>query len=187
MGKSRADKSKTCLGDNHHALGLLDFVTQVDRQDNDDAAAATDLLAVLHVRINELDVKIAALQPAFEKRKPKRGKPLGRWFDEGRAYSVWLLAHTVWARQNGMGGAVDFRLAKRVTTRDLVALAKAIGWDNGPIVRGGRALFDASAKTIEESVSRGRKKLQIDDGWKSEACEGIFRKLSEYNANDKSS
>lgn len=188
MGKSRADKSKTCLGDNHHALGLLDFVTQVDRQDNDAAAAATDLLAVLHVRLNELDVKIAALQPAFEKRKPKRGKPLGRWFDEGRAYSVWLLAHTEWARRNGAGTAVDFKVFKKASTRELIYLAQQIEWDPLPIRPDGAALFVGEIKTLEQSICRGRKMLSIvGKGWQSTRCEGIFRKLLEYCANDKPS
>ncbi|WP_396187569.1 hypothetical protein [Flavobacterium sp.] len=139
----------------------------------------------LKSRMDELDAQIAILERIIEQQKPKVGRTPGEWFDEARAYSVWLLAHSVWADQNGYV-AMDFRTPKKVSNRKLIALAKQIDWDNVPVREGGASLFEANEKTLGESIARGRSRLKFGSGWRSEACEAIFRKLGEFNANDKS-
>lgn len=168
--------------------GLLDYVTAAYQGANAEANGQSDLVAAAHKRIQELDQEIERIRPVYEQGLPKKGKPPGCWFDEGRAYSVWLLAHTEWARRNGAGTAVDFKVFKKASARELIDLAQQIGWDPLPVRHGGAALFLGQTKTLEESISRGRKMLGIvGKGWQSTHCEEIFRKLFEYRANDKPS
>jgi hypothetical protein len=168
--------------------GLLDYVTAAYQGVNAGANGQSDLVAAAHKRIQELDREIERIRPVYEQGRPKKGKPPGRWFDEGRAYSVWLLAHTEWARRNGAGTAVNFKVFKKASTRELIYLAQQIGWDPLPVRPDGAALFVGEIKTLEQSICQGRKMLSIvGKGWQSTRCEGIFRKLLEYRANDKPS
>jgi hypothetical protein len=184
MGKSRAPE----IDEKAQPIrGLLDYISQTHLQVDAEQIGLDAIIAAAKKRIHQLDQEIERLRPEYEKSKPKVGKPLGRWFDEGRAYSVWLLAHTLWARQNGWDGVVDFQRPKKASTRDLIALAKKTGWDLLPVRPGGANLFLGEMATLEQSISRGRKKLNIGKDWQSAACEEIFRKLLEYRANDKPS
>lgn len=173
--------------DGKQVHGLLDYVTAAYQRANAEAIGQSDLVATAHERIQELDREIDRIRPVYEQGLPKKGKPLGRWLNVGRAYSVWLLAHTEWARRNGAGTAVDFRAFKKASARELIDLAKQIGWDPLPVRPGGAALFLGQIETLEQSIARGRKMLGIvGKGWQSTHCEEIFRKLLEYRANDKS-
>lgn len=164
--------------------GLLDYLTSAYQGANADTTGQSDLVAAARKRIQELDREIERILPVYEQSLPKRGKPRGRWFDEGRAYSVWLLAHTEWARRSGAGMAVDFQVPKKVSARELIILAKQLKWDPLPVRPGGADLFRGETPTLEQSISRGRKALSMTQGWQSATCEGIFRKLFENRAND---
>lgn len=187
MAKKTKKASASPDDDVKQVRGLLDYVTYAHQEANGDPIFHADLVVAAQKRSKELDREIERIRPLYEQSLPKKGKPLGRWFDEGRAYSVWLLAHTEWARRNGAGIAVDFQVPKNVSTRELITLAKQIKWDPLPVRLGGADLFRGETPTLEQSISRGRKKLSMTQGWRSATCEGIFRKLFEYRANDKPS
>lgn len=111
--------------------GLLYYISSDDAETETTGRQHEGFLAVIKSRIDELDAQIAILERVIERHKPKVGRTPGQWFDEARAYSVWLLAHSVWADQNGYA-AMDFRTPKKVSNRKLIALAKQIDWDNVP-------------------------------------------------------
>lgn len=185
MGKQAGGASTAPDDDVKQFRGLLDYVDYLHREADTYAFGQADLIVAAQMRVEELDREIERLLPLYEQSLPKKGKPLGRWFDEGRAYSVWLLAHTEWARRNAAGTAADFKVSKKASARELIDLAKQIGWDPLPVRPGGPALFLGQTETLEQSVSRGRKMLGIvGKGWQSTQCEEIFRKLFEYRAND---
>ena len=73
--------------------GLLDYDDFLHREADTYAFGQADLIVAAQMRLEELDREIERIRPFYEQSLPKKGKPLGRWFDEGRAYSVWLLAH----------------------------------------------------------------------------------------------
>jgi hypothetical protein len=185
MAKETSGESAFLDDDEKQVRGLLDYVTSSYQTARAEIAGKFDHVAAAHKRIQEIDREIERIRPIYEEGLTKRGKPRGRWFDEGRAYSVWLLAHTEWARRSGAGMAVDFQVPKNVTARELITLAKQMKWDPLPVRLGGADLFLGEAKTLEQSISRGRKTLSMSQGWQSAICEGIFRKLFEYRANDK--
>ena len=174
MGKAQA-KSKNPPGE-QRVQAFMDFVRQAHLPESADALNGAALLAALEERLAELDQEIEKLTPAYEEARPKKGRPKGKWFDQGHAYSAWLLAHTVWARQNGYKIS-DFQVPKTATSRELIVLAKKIKWDNGAILPGGSGLFMGSEASIEQAIARGRKPLGINDVWQSEACEQIFLTL----------
>ena len=181
MGKSRAPEIDE---EGQPIRGLLDYISETHFQVDAEQIGPQATIAALQNRMHQLDQKIEQMSPEYEKSKPKVGKPPGRWFDEGRAYSVWLLAHTLWASQNGWDGVVEFQMPKKVSTRYLITLAKKIDWDPLPVRPTGASLFLGDMGTLEQSISRGRKKLSIGKDWQSTDCEVIFRKLLEYRAND---
>jgi hypothetical protein len=185
MGKARNQTVAPIARDEPIFRGLLHYISAADTNIEPTVSQNEGFLAVLKSRMDELDAQIAILGRIIEHQKPKVGRTPGQWFDEARAYSVWLLAHSVWADQNGYV-AMDFRTPKKVSNRKLIALAKQIDWDNVPVREGGASLFEASEKTLGESIARGRSRLKFGSGWQSEPCEAIFRKLGEFNANDKS-
>ena len=115
--------------------GLLDFVTLPNRQNESDETQV--ILDWLSARLAALDAELAALEPAIQPSRPKRGKPAGKWFDQGRAYSVWLLAHLVWGERHGLN-EINFSIPKYLSTRELVEIAKQRNWDNGPVRPGGQ-------------------------------------------------
>lgn len=188
MAKQAGGTSASPDDDGKQVRGLLDYVTYLYRKADTNAVGNSDLIVAAQVRLEELDREMERIRPLYEQSLPKKGKPPGRWFDEGRAYSVWLLAHTEWARRNGAITAVDFKVFKKASARELIDLAKQIGWDPLPVRSGAASLFLGQTETLEQSVSRGRKMLGIvGKGWQSTHCEEIFRKLFEYRANDKPS
>ena len=165
-------------------LGLLGFIDAYAAERLSVDAERAEVLAAIDSRLQALNSQREALLPAIELQRPKVGRKPGHWFDSGRAYSVWLLAHSVWALRNGYD-IIDFREPKKVSTRALVDLAIKENWDPVPVWRDGASLFQSNPNTLEQSVSRGRGELEIGSGWQSERCEAIFRKLFEFNANDK--
>ena len=164
--------------------GLLGNISSLETENYPTPNELPEALAALDSYLQALNTEIEALSSEIELQKPKVGRKPGNWFDEGRAYSVWLLAHSVWALRNGYD-IIDFKVPKKASNRDLVALAKKENWDPVPVRRGGASLFAASENTLEQSISRGRRTLKIGSGWQSESCEAIFRKLFEFNAKDK--
>ncbi len=188
MAKKAGGTSASSDDDSTEVRGLLDYITSAYQGANAETTGQSDHVEAARKRIQELDREIERIRPVYEQGLPKKGKPPGRWLDEGRTYSVWLLAHTEWARRNGAGTVVDFRVFKKASARELIDLAKQISWDPLPVRPSGAPLFLGQAETLEQSISRGRKMLGIvGKGWQSTTCEGIFRKLLEYRANDKPS
>jgi hypothetical protein len=95
------------------------------------------------------DVKIEATRT-----KPpinKGGRPRKTYhIDERRAYCLWLIAKEM---------SEDKRA--KITNRKLIELAHKMPF---------RGLFTSSQQTLETSISRGKKTLQIDNFWNSKVC-----------------
>ena len=61
----------------------------------------------------------------------------------------------------------------KITNRDLILLAQEVYNSNST-----KDLFNERiTATIEQSVSRGRTSLKIDENWNSEVCEKLYESL----------
>lgn len=94
----------------------------------------------------------------------KRGRPSKHPFatkDAFRAFTLW-----------GLAQRLPCEARKSITNRILICLAmKVEGELSIPVSE--RAF--PGAGNFEQSVSRGKKALEIDDTWKSEVCEKIAK------------
>ena len=68
----------------------------------------------------------------------------------------------------------DWSLVKKSNTsnRELILLAQ----ENECSITT-KKLFIGMIPTLEQSVSRGRNKLEVDENWNSEICEQLFENL----------
>ena len=68
----------------------------------------------------------------------------------------------------------DWSLVKKSNTsnRDLILLAQENEYSITT-----KKLFIGMIATLEQSVSRGRNKLEVDENWNSEICEQLFENL----------
>ena len=68
----------------------------------------------------------------------------------------------------------DWSQVKKSNTsnRDLIHLAKK---NESSVIT--KKLFIGSIPTLEQSMSRGRNKLVVDENWNSEICEQLFENL----------
>ena len=89
--------------------------------------------------------------------KNKGGRPSIKW-EKGsrRAYKLWLIAKELPPDQR-----------KKISNRKLIQIAQNMQYS---------ALFKNCAfKTLEQSISRGKKALEIDGEWNSEVCKKLFK------------
>ena len=119
--------------------------------------------------IGYLTERLAELDAQTAKHKQRKGRPSkGQYEDIGceRALRLWCLAHHIDAIVRK--AAHNPRCGVKITTRELIQLAKIV--EPTPQRLFGTHIVDT---TLEQSVSRGRTILEIDDEWRSEVCEKI--------------
>lgn len=124
-----------------------------------------DLLHALAVK------QVMLFNEEQEKEKPKkRGAPKKEQFqniDCERAFNLWQLANNIYRAKELK------RLKGWPTNRQLIDLAQTLSAE----VEDFKILFPnnvaGNAQTLEPSVSRGKKELEIDELWNSDVCELI--------------
>jgi hypothetical protein len=91
--------------------------------------------------------------------KNKGGRPSLKYGKESRrAYVLWLVAKELPSEQR-----------KKISNRKLIQIAQTMQY---------RALFsNCTFKTLEESISRGKTALEIDDEWNSKVCKKLFEDI----------
>ena len=91
------------------------------------------------------------------RQKNKGGRPSVKWGKGSRrAYVLWLFAKELPQDQR-----------KKISNRELIQIAQTTQY---------RALFsNCLFGTLEQSISRGKTALEIDDEWNSEVCKKLFK------------
>ena len=117
---------------------------------------ARDLAIIGSIYINIQKLKKLSKNPNG---RPKKSILLG--IDQKRVFALWFMIK-------------DWSLVKKSNTsnRDLILLAKG---NECSITT--KKLFVGMTPTLEQSVSRGRNKLEVDENWNSEICEQLFENL----------
>lgn len=105
----------------------------------------------------------------FNNSKPKqRGAPSKGKYQNlhcERAFWIWLLARNI-------STAHGSRLTRgSLSNRELIRVARAL---RDKIPNHTKLFHVGSDETLETSVSRGIKELEIDDEWQSDVCEKIL-------------
>ena len=90
-------------------------------------------------------------------KKNKGGRPSIKWGKGSRrAYVLWLIAKELPQDQR-----------KKISNRKLIQIAQTTQY---------RALFsNCLFGTLEQSISRGKTALEIDNEWNSEVCKKLFK------------
>ena len=91
--------------------------------------------------------------------RPKKSILLG--IDQKRVFALWFMIK-------------DWSQVKKSNTsnRELILLAQENEYSITT-----KKLFIGMIATLEQSVSRGRNKLEVDENWNSEICEQLFENL----------
>ena len=130
------------------------------------------LLGFLSDKRTRLDAELDRLKPGPGR---PRKNPLDQ-IDAKRAFTLWSFAHCLIATLSNE--PVNFRSPVRIKTRDLIELAQTVeAHGETPTLFPNMTSFGA----LEQSVSRGRKVLQIDRHWVSE---NLLKILGLYSKND---
>ena len=96
--------------------------------------------------------------------RPRKQRQSLEEVDEQRAFSLWWFIHGLAVKPRGT--ARNFSKPVKIKTRHAIELIQN--------VPDAKALFPIIGEhTLEQSVSRGKKKLGIDRGWLSETCEKL--------------
>jgi len=107
----------------------------------------------------------AAIQSALKRpaHRPAKDPLLSK--DAVRAFAVWRMC-------NGLRHDILRKPNAHITTRALVALIRQV--ENALNVPRTRQLFAMPDQTVETSISRGKRILEIDDAWNSQFCEELM-------------
>ena len=124
-------------------IGLMDYLLLSEEER--DFYALTGRLP--SERPEDVKIEITRTKPPIN----KGGRPRKTYhIDERRAYCLWLIAKEM---------SEDKRA--KITNRKLIEIAHTLPF---------RGLFKSSQKTLETSISRGKKTLKIDKFWNSKVC-----------------
>ena len=159
------------MTDKKQVKGLLDYISLKPGEDADFATNSKDYLfgmgigATDEVRnlaiIGSLYINIQKLKNLNknDNGRPKKSILLG--IDQKRVFALWFMIK-------------DWSQVKKSNTsnRDLILLAKG---NECSITT--KKLFVGMTPTLEQSVSRGRNKLEVDENWNSGICEQLFENL----------
>ena len=117
---------------------------------------ARDLAIIGSIYINIQKLKKLSKNPNG---RPKKSILLG--IDQKRVFAIWFMIK-------------DWSLVKKSNTsnRELILLAQENEYSITT-----KKLFIGMIATLEQSVSRGRNKLEVDENWNSEICEQLFKNL----------
>ncbi|MFD0978213.1 hypothetical protein [Tropicimonas aquimaris] len=180
--------SATQAGKTRKVRGLLDIVVaeaegvewQFDLA-SDDPLSGIGLGLWASPRARELVVKgllferWLQLEEEIKRLKRPAGRPKAfdgplSNIDAQRAFALWEFAHRLGAGIKKR--PFDPSIGVGITTRALIGLAKIVEADLSPDIK---PLFPSmtSDATLEQSVSRGRAALGIDERWRSKTCEKL--------------
>ena len=117
---------------------------------------ARDLAIIGSIYINIQKLKKLSKNPNG---RPKKSILLG--IDQKRVFALWFMIK-------------DWSLVKKSNTsnRELILFAQENEYSITT-----KKLFVGMTPTLEQSVSRGRNKLEVDENWNSEICEQLFENL----------
>ena len=117
---------------------------------------ARDLAIIGSIYINIQKLKKLSKNPNG---RPKKSIVLG--IDQKRVFALWFMIK-------------DWSLVKKSNTsnRELILFAQENEYSITT-----KKLFIGMIATLEQSVSRGRNKLEVDENWNSEICEQLFENL----------
>ncbi|MGB1344214.1 MAG: hypothetical protein ACPH9M_06070 [Amylibacter sp.] len=159
------------MTDKKQVKGLLDYISLKPGEEADFATNSGDYVfgmgigATEEVRdlaiIGRIYINIQKLKNLNknDNGRPKKSILLG--IDQKRVFALWFMIK-------------DWSQVKKSNTsnRDLIHLAK----ENKSSITT-KKLFIGSIATLEQSMSRGRNKLEVDENWNSEICEQLFENL----------
>lgn len=151
--------------------GLLDYISLKPGEEADFATNSKDYVfgmgigATNEVRdlaiIGRIYINIQKLKKLSKNPngRPKKSILLG--IDQKRVFALWFMIK-------------DWSLVKKSNTsnRELILLAQENEYSITT-----KKLFIGMIATLEQSVSRGRNKLEVDENWNSEICEQLFENL----------
>lgn len=151
--------------------GLLDYISLKPGEEADFATSSKDYVfgmgigATNEVRdlaiIGRIYINIQKLKKLSKNPngRPKKSILLG--IDQKRVFALWFMIK-------------DWSLVKKSNTsnRELILLAQENEYSITT-----KKLFIGMIATLEQSVSRGRNKLEVDENWNSEICEQLFENL----------
>ena len=159
------------MTDKKQVKGLLDYISLEPGEEADFATNSKDYVfgmgigATDEVRdlaiIGQIYINIQKLKTLNknDNGRPKKSILLG--IDQKRVFALWFMIK-------------DWSQVKKSNTsnRDLIHLAKK---NESSVIT--KKLFIGSIPTLEQSMSRGRNKLVVDENWNSEICEQLFENL----------
>lgn len=151
--------------------GLLDYISLKPGEEADFATNSKDYVfgmgigATNEVRdlaiIGRIYINIQKLKKLSKNPngRPKKSILLG--IDQKRVFALWFMIK-------------DWSLVKKSNTsnRELILFAQENEYSITT-----KKLFIGMIATLEQSVSRGRNKLEVDENWNSEICEQLFENL----------
>jgi hypothetical protein len=160
------------MTDKKQVKGLLDYISLKRGEEAELAPNSKDYVFGMGLGATEEATRWAYkafLQENTERFESTNKKPNGRpkisFFkkkNNRRAFALWFL----------MKNRTQNKRAK-ITNRDLILLAQEVYNSNST-----KDLFsERITATIEQSVSRGRTSLKIDENWNSEVCEKLYESL----------
>ena len=135
-----------------HSFGLMDYLLLSEEER--DFYNLTGRLPL--ERSDDVKIEAARTKPPIN----KGGRPRKTYhINERRAYCLWLIAKEM---------SEDKRA--KTTNRKLIELAKKMSF---------RGLFadTTSQATLEQSISRGKKTLKINQKWNSKVCDLLERDI----------
>jgi len=159
------------MTDKKQVKGLLDYISLKPGEEADFATNSKDYVfgmgigATDEVRdlaiIGRIYINIQKLKNLNknDNGRPKKSILLG--IDQKRVFALWFMIK-------------DWSLVKKSNTsnRELILLAQENEYSITT-----KKLFIGMIATLEQSVSRGRNKLEVDENWNSEICEQLFENL----------
>ena len=160
------------MTDKKQVKGLLDYISLEPGEEADFATNSKDYVfgmgigATDEVRdlaiIGQIYINIQKLKNLNknDNGRPKKSILLG--IDQKRVFALWFMIK-------------DWSQVKKSmsSNRELILLAQ----ENECSITT-KKLFVGMIPTLEQSVSRGRNKLEVDENWNSEICEQLFENLS---------
>ena len=164
------------MTDKKQIKGLLDYISLKPGEEAEYAPNSEDYVSGMGLGATKQATRWAYKGFLLENRerlesitKKTNGRPTKSFFekkDNLRVFALWYMIKNL----------AQTKRAK-ITNRELISLAKKASYSQVT-----RELFDDSmSANIEQSVSRGRAALKIDENWNSEVCEKLYENLGKDN------
>ena len=159
------------MTDKKQVKGLLDYISLKPGEEAEYAPNSEDYVYGMGLGTTKEARDLAIIGSIYiniQKLKKLSKNPNGRpkisillSLDQKRVFALWFMIK-------------DWSQVKKSNTsnRELILLAQENECSNTT-----KKLFIGMIATLEQSVSRGRNKLEVDENWNSEICEQLFKNL----------